>query len=328
VGVKKEADLVAMKTINALIFIDANLYLPLYGLPQWKKLFNLLKEQKAYIFVSAQIVEEVQRNKLQVVAGLLANQLEHLKQSRGFNLPDYIFKDADAKLCETLRDLRKKQIQTDFMKAATHALQRISRSEDEVSKALAGLFHGAATHSPEELQRARDRRERGNAPGKPEDPLGDQLTWEQLLSQCKGKSKLWVISKDMDYYTQLRGEKFLNPLLYHDLVQVMDPDPEVFCFDSIDEGIRDFVRRTGAKAEKLPTIEESKEIEKGLDSLSPLSWLNTSMDDANMVALLARSRQMSPRLRHQLLSQGDENWILRFSPADEAKASEPDKTDK
>lgn len=153
-----------MNNINALIFIDANLYLPLYGLPKWKKLFNLLMEQKDYIFVSAQIVEEVQRNKLKVVAGLLAKQLEHLEQSRSFHLPDYIFGKTDAKLRETLRDLRKKQKQTDFMKAAVQALQRISRSQDEVSKALARLFHGATKHEPEELQRARERMERGNAP--------------------------------------------------------------------------------------------------------------------------------------------------------------------
>jgi hypothetical protein len=308
-----------MKNINALIFIDANLYVPLYGLPKWRKLFNLLKEQKDHIFVSAQIVEEVQRNKLQVVAGLLANQLEHLKQSRSINLPDYIFGDTDEKLRETLRDFRKKEIQTDLMKAAVRALQRISRSEDDVSKALARLFQGTVTHSTEELQRAKDRKERGNAPGKPEDPLGDQLTWEQLLSQCKGKSKLWVISKDLDYYTQLRGQKFLNPLLYQDLVRVMDPDPEVFCFDSIDEGIRDFAKRTGVRAEKLPTPAESKEIEKQLDSLPPLGWWDTSMDDANRVAMMSR-RQISPALWAALSSQGDEGWHPGMKP-------DPEKTD-
>jgi hypothetical protein len=312
-----------MKNIDVLIFIDANLYIPLYGFPKWKKLLDLLKEQKDYIFVTVQIVEEVQRNKLSVVAGLLTNQLEHLKESRSFNLPDYIFDGTDTKLRETLGDLRKKQIETDLMKAAIQALQRISRSEDKVSKALAAVFSDSVSHTPEEIRRARERKERGNPPGKPEDPLGDQLTWEQLLSQCKGKSKLWIISNDLDYCTKFRGKMFLNPLLYRDLAQVRQPTPEVFCFGSIDEGIRDFVKRTGVKAERLPTLEESKEIKKELDALPPLGWLDTSMDDANIVALVTRRRQqmLSPALRVALYSQGDEGWHPGMKP-------DPDKTDK
>ena len=92
---------------------------------------------------------------------------------------------------------------------------------------------------------------------------------------------------------------FLNPLLYQDLARMIQPTPEVFCFDSIDEGIRDFVQRTGVKAEMLPTPEESKEIKKELDSLPPLGWLSSAsgMDDANYVAILnARSKQMSAPL--------------------------------
>lgn len=282
-----------MKDIDALIFIDANLYIPLYGLPKWKKLLDLLKEQKDYIFVTVQIVEEVQRNKLQVVAGLLTNQLEHLKKSRSLNLPDYIFGGTDSKLRETLRDLRKKQIETNLIKATVQALQRISRSEDKVSKALNAVFRDAVTPTPEEIQRAGERKERGNPPGKPEDPLGDQLTWEQFLSHAKGKSKIWIITNDADYCTKHSGKMFLNPLLYRDLTKGMRRTPEVFCFDNIDEGIRNFVRKTRVKAKRLPTLEESKEIKKQVDSLPPLGLLDTSMDDANMVAILSR-RQMHP----------------------------------
>jgi len=280
-----------MKKIDALIFIDANLHIPFYGLPKWKTLIDLVKEQKDYIFVTKQIVDEVQRNKLQVVAGLLTNQLEHLKGSRNFNLPDYIFEDADAKFSETLRDLRKTRTETGLMNAAIQALQRISRSEDKVSKALDAIFSNAVTHTSEEFHRARERKERGNPPGKPEDSLGDQLTWEQLLSHCKDKSKLWMITNDLDYCVKLRGKLFLNPLLYLNLAQLRQPTPEVFCFDRIDEGVRDFVRRTGVKAERLPTVEESKEISKELDSLPSPALLSTSMDDANILAILNRIGQ-------------------------------------
>ena len=52
------------------LFIDANQYLSLYGMVAGKKLLDSLEKQKAYIFVSAQIVDEVLRNKLRCAAPL------------------------------------------------------------------------------------------------------------------------------------------------------------------------------------------------------------------------------------------------------------------
>lgn len=139
------------------------------------------------------------------------------------------------------------------------------------------LLSKAVPHTSEEIQNARARKEIGNPPGKKADPLGDQLNWEQLLSHCKDKSKLWIIARDSDYQTTYNGKVFLNSLLYQDLVRVKQPPIEVFCFDSIVEGIRNFVEMTGVSAKKLPTIEESKAIRRELDSLPPLDWLPSSM---------------------------------------------------
>lgn len=69
-------------------------------------------------------------------------------------------------------------------------MKQISCSEDEVSKALIPIFDKAVAHSPKELQKARNRKEIGNPPGKKGDPLGDQLTWEQILTHFKGKKRL------------------------------------------------------------------------------------------------------------------------------------------
>jgi hypothetical protein len=195
-----------MEKVDASIFIDANQYLDLYRVTKGKKLLDPLMEQRDYIFITVQVVEEVQRSKLQVAAAFLTKQFEQLKV-RGFDIPDHLF-DISGETAAELRkklqniDQRIKEINADLMDAAVQTLQRISRSEDEVSKALAALFDKADTHTPEETQRARERRERGNPPGKKADPLGDQLTWEQLLSHCKGRSKLWIVSKDSDYCTK------------------------------------------------------------------------------------------------------------------------------
>ena len=49
---------------DALLFIDANQYLQLYGLVAGKKLLDFLEEQRAHIFVTTQVVDEVIRNNL------------------------------------------------------------------------------------------------------------------------------------------------------------------------------------------------------------------------------------------------------------------------
>jgi hypothetical protein len=171
-----------------------------------------------------------------------------------------------------------KALNSELVNAAVQTLQRISRSDDKVSQVLHVLFDRAIKDTPEEFQRATNRRERGNPPGKPGDPLGDQLTWEQLLSHCKGKSKLWIISVDRDYYSEYAGKLFLNPLLYQDLGRVSQPPPEVFCLDDLDEALRDFVKVMGVRAKTLPTPEESKEIKEELSALPPTGWQNI---DAN-----------------------------------------------
>jgi hypothetical protein len=187
-----------MDKVDALIFIDLNQYLDLYRVVEGKKLLGSLQEQREYIFVTKQVVAEVQSIKLKTAADFLTKHFEQLKV-RGLGVPDHIF-DISGEITTTLReklgDLDKsiQEINNLLKNAAVQTLQQVSLSKDEISKALASLFDKAVSHMPEEIQRARERRERGNPPGKKSDPLGDQLTWEQLLSHCKGKSKIWIRS--------------------------------------------------------------------------------------------------------------------------------------
>jgi hypothetical protein len=158
-------------------------------------------------------------------------------------------------------------------------MEQIRCSEDEVSKALAPILAKAVPHSSEELQRARDRKELGNPPGKSVNPIGDQLTWEQILTHFEGKKRLWIISRDGDYGTVYSGKGFLNQLLYDELCKV-SPEAEVYLFQDMVEGIKHFVDTTGVKAEKRLTSEEEEEIEKEEKSLPPL---NSSLDDIDRV---------------------------------------------
>jgi hypothetical protein len=63
-------------------------------------------------------------------------------------------------------------------------MEKISQSNDEVSTVLTPLF---VPHREEELQRAKQRKECGQPPGKKAGPIGDQLTWEQILARFVGR---------------------------------------------------------------------------------------------------------------------------------------------
>src|SRR2546427_451561 len=316
-----------MANVDGVLFIDANQYVDLYRTHTGKNQLPALKEQQEHIFVTKGVVDEVQRNKVKEAAEFLEREFKKL-QAPNLAVPVHLFSTTDDRN-QRIRDALKKDhaqidiVNEQLMELAHDLLDQITRSEDEVSKTLDELFAKAILPTEDELQRARMRKELGNAAGKKTGPLGDQLTWEQLLSRCQGKSKLWIITGDGDYATEYKGKMFLNAMLYQDLARLYQRPPEVFPFNNILDGIKHFAEITKVKADKLPTPEETEQIKKELDSLPPRGWVDTSMDDAYIVSLLTRRRQqmLSPALRAALYSQGDEGWHPGMKPD-----PEPDKT--
>src|SRR4029453_7284700 len=141
---------------DALLFIDANRYLEVYGLTKGKKLLAAIKEQQEHIFITKQVVDEVQRNKLSVTERFLALQVQKLQN--GFDIPAqllHVSPEPD-RLRPAAASIRQKidEVNAGVTDAALQMLQRVSRSEDEVSKGLAELFNTAVLESPDELQRA------------------------------------------------------------------------------------------------------------------------------------------------------------------------------
>jgi len=290
------------RNVDALLFIDANQYLNFYEVSKGKKLLNALKEQKGYIFVTKQIRDEVQRRKLGIAARFFSRQFEQLKV-RGFEVPDHLLGLSGRAASDLRSELTKldgplKRANAALDRAANQSLEKISRSEDDVSKSLSILFRRAVEHSPEEIARAKQRKELGNPPGKRADPLGDQLSWEQLLTRCKDLSKIWIVTRDSDYCSDCFGEILLNPLLYEDLLrECANKTLAVFCFDNIDDALRHFVAETGVQAARLPTSEESKELKEQIQSLPPIDFLPTTMNDAASVVIQAAYNQRNEAAR-------------------------------
>ena len=67
---------------DALLFIDANQYLQLYGLVAGKKLLDFPEEQRAHIFVTTQVVDEVIRNKLSCALIFMLDKFKELTRLR------------------------------------------------------------------------------------------------------------------------------------------------------------------------------------------------------------------------------------------------------
>jgi hypothetical protein len=262
---------------QGLLFIDATQYLDLYVMDSGKRLLAALDEQRAYIFVTAQIVDEVQRRKLNVVKLFLGQQELQLKSISV--VPDHLLGSTEAKVAEIRKQLQGisgsvKDAKQKLGQISAELLTSVSNSADEVSKALTAIFSQAVKHSDDELQRARSRKELGNPPGKNNGPLGDQLSWEQLLSRCKEtKLPLWIISKDSDYVTKHDGQLFLNAALYQELAHLYQTEPKIYCFDNLLKGLEHFAATAKVKADKLPTPEETEKIKKEQESLPPLGWL-------------------------------------------------------
>ena len=269
-----------MELVDTLLFVDANQYLNLYETATGKKLLAPLKEQKDHIFVTAQVVDEVQRRKVEVTARFLTREFQKLNMSH-FPIPEHLFGATGEKVERLRKELQHIHENIDGAKKeliglAHDLLMQISRSEDPVSKTLIEVFAKAEQCTEAELNHARERKERGNAPGKTTNPLGDQVSWEQVLSQCQTKKGLWIISRDEDYATKYENEVFLNAQLYQELIGAQ-PNLEVFCFNNIPDGLKHFADTTKVKAEELLTRDETEEIKREQDSLPPLGWLPTDV---------------------------------------------------
>src|SRR5262249_43485281 len=210
-----------------------------------KELLDNLEEQENYIFVSKPIADEVMRRKLDCCAAQFSSNNIDQKWA---DLPYHLLGISDQEVSRfrsIFQDAKKSKpektkAKEEIQELAAKALPPISRSEDDVSKRLAPLFGKAVEPNSPEMGGARYRRELGNPPGK-RWPLGDQITWEQLLTYCEKENvqRLWIITSDGDYVTKFGECVFLNPFLHQELKQTCGDGVEVRCFDNLMTAITD-----------------------------------------------------------------------------------------
>jgi hypothetical protein len=248
-----------------IVFIDSNIYLRFYDSnnAELLKLLDSLLEIKENIFVNLQITSEVSRNKLEVAHCSLS------KYFKDANITKVILpKHFDTETLQIRnwnqksKDLYDEQdrIRKELKNLINETLDNIMLSGDKVSRVLDQLFEKAIAASDSEIQLARNRKELGNPPGKPNDPLGDQVTWEQFLKYSINAENIWIITNDNDYIINFEGNIYLNSFLYREIISINEGNPKVFCFNSLSEGLRHFQEFSKEKIESLPSKEDLEAI--------------------------------------------------------------------
>ena len=170
-----------------IVFIDANIYLRFFDSNQriFKKLLDELKKIKDDIFITNQIVNEVNRNKLGVFERSISNYKNRAVINRVM-IPEHFVMDTNTidiiKWNKGRKDIEEKNVTlcNELETFFDENLHDISYSKDYVSLKLNSIFENKLNETLKELSASKDRKEVGNPPGKHNDSLGDQISWEQF----------------------------------------------------------------------------------------------------------------------------------------------------
>ena len=193
------------------IFIDTNILLSFYhlssdDLEELKKLAVLVRQGKAKLYLPEQVLDEFRRNR----AGKIADALKRLRdQQTSLQVPQL------TKQYEEYGKLR--AAHSTFSKRLSQIIDKLEKDAslrtldaDSVIEELISVAEVIPT-STTNLNRARNRMDIGNPPGK-KGSLGDAIIWEALLCKVRKGQDLFFISDDGDFYSPLDRDSF-DPFL-------------------------------------------------------------------------------------------------------------------
>jgi len=226
------------------LFIDANIFLDFYEIHAVKPLLDPLIEVSDHILVTDQVVAEVFRNKLRLANKKFDEYAKKLNLT--ISLPDILTENAVAEIdLEAGTKLKKLRIDLKDVKGLldgiyAKTLEQISKNEDKISIELNKIFNNALSCSIEQVTAAKKRKELGNPPGKKGDPLGDEISWEQVLDFAKENTcSIWIVSKDGDFMTKSFNNSTIgNPYLLRE-VQLRGL-PQFYFFDDLASALKKF----------------------------------------------------------------------------------------
>lgn len=242
-----------------ILFIDANILLRFYdsNANDFRCLLSTLQDVREHLFITAQVTDEVRRNRVRVLRNSL-NSYRALAKHQTARLPEHFDQDNPGRARSWNESWKKTQtsiskLHDELDNYGKELLAKVGKSEDSVSALLDSIFEGAQKPTATELQAAEKRKKLGNPPGKHCDPIGDELTWEQILNRYDGSQELWIVSADSDFYDTFQGEYILNAHLRAELNAKAGAHPsQVRIFDKLSDALNTFRKDGIADMPKLP----------------------------------------------------------------------------
>ncbi|MBN8686390.1 MAG: DUF4935 domain-containing protein [Chitinophagales bacterium] len=244
------------------IYIDANVYLKFYLGDKLFKVLETLVDNLDSVIVTRQIADEVLRNSVSVNAANLKNALNSLQ----WHKPSLPYKNASAQTVQQITTVYnqfkalKLQIESDL----EQQLLLISKQGDEITTKLNEIFSVALQPTADEIENAKLVKTFGNPPGKKSDPIGDELSWLQLLNKLQQNDRVVIVTNDRDYASVFNNKSVLNAKLHSD---ISDRQVEYFVYSEILDGIkklRELQQADAAafEAKDFPTEAEQTTIQK------------------------------------------------------------------
>ena len=109
------------------------------------------------------------------------------------------------------------------------------------------------------------------------------IAYKKILNRYKTTPRLWLVTRDSDFFLEREGKSFLNPFLYRELLRIGGSTTEVFCFSTIEEGVSHFVREAGVDTKAVLSQEESREIRDEWSAANNIVRTSTSALNAEEV---------------------------------------------
>lgn len=231
-----------IENLDALIFIDTNIFLDFYRVRKSNVSMKWLEEiekHKDLIITSSQVEMEFKKNRQSVILDSI-NEVKKIKNN-GLNIPAII---SNAQAAEMIKKSQKYiDEQQKKLKQQIERILKNPKTTDPVYKSLQKLFKN---ESPFNLDRenkirfkirnlAKKRFLLGYPPRKATDnSIGDAVNWEWIINCAENSGKhIILVTRDTDFGASYDNELYLNDWLQQEFKQRVSRNRKIILTDRL-----------------------------------------------------------------------------------------------
>ncbi len=252
--------------MQALLFIDTNIFLDLYRIPTdsaMKSSLNHINENHNKIITGTQIEMEYKKNRQKVII----DSISKMKKSNegNYSFPAIL---SGTMTCKSVAAQKKKMDkQSKSLLKRMESVLRCPSKYDEVYKVLNRLFKSSSSLN---LKRPNKKRFKirhlakkrfilGYPPRKDNDIIiGDAINWEWIIDcATEEKASVVIISRDLDYGSIFQGEPIIDDWLAQEFKERVNRSKSVTLTNKLAQGFE----LAGIRVSKSEKAAEEKMLE-------------------------------------------------------------------